>query len=127
VFRGYVEFWQADMAALTRSDPAWPPLLERLSGKQRLNTVALLEANRTQKQTITGSIVIRPQVLVVRGPTATLRDCVDLSRTRAVNDSGATVEGTVGQAGVAYAATLTLQGATWTVSNIDQVTDRTCS
>lgn len=127
VFRGYVEFWQADMAALTRSDPAWKPLLDRLSGQQRLDTVGVLEANRTKKQKITGTIVIRPQVLAVRGSVASVRDCVDLSRTRAVDASGATVAGTTGKAGVAYAATLTLKGAVWTVSNIDGVTDPTCS
>ena len=41
--------------------------------------------------------------------------------------AGATVAGTVGSAGVAYAATLTLEGAIWTVSTISQVTDPTCS
>jgi len=126
VFRGYVEFWQADMAALTRSDPRWPPLLARLSGKQRVDTVGLLTANQAKGQKITGTISIRPQVLVVRGQAAEVRDCVDLSRTRAVNAAGAVVPGTDGKAGVAYAVTLTLVGTIWTVSTIGRVTDPTC-
>lgn len=126
VFRGYVEFWQADMAALTRSDPTWRPLLERVSGKQRADTVALLTSNQTKKQKITGTITVRPQVLVVRGSVATVRDCVDLSRTTAIDGQGRPVAGTQGSAGTSYSTTMTLQGPIWTVSKISPVTDPTC-
>lgn len=121
VFHAYVEFWQADMAALARSDPAWPPLLERVSGQQRTGTVALLTANRDKGQHVTGTITIRPQVLVVRGAAATVRDCADLSGSQAVDSAGRPVDGTKGKAGVEYSVTLVQSGPRWTVDNIDTV------
>ena len=127
VFEDYVQFWQADMAALARSDPAWPPLLQRVTGQQRTDTVNLLTANRDQGHKVTGTITLKPQVVVVRGPVATVRDCVDLSKTHVVDSSEATVPGSQGKAGLQYAVTMTKQAGTWTVSNIDRVDGPACA
>lgn len=126
VFTAYVEFWQADVTALAKSDPDWKPLLDRVSGVQRSDTVALLRANQAKKQTVTGSITIRPQILVARGDAATVRDCLDLSRSHAVNRAGRTVAGTRGPDAIAYAVAMVRKGSQWTVSNIDVVKDPTC-
>ena len=127
VFNAYVEFWQADMAALTRSDPTWQPLLDRLSGQQKTSTLALLTSNRDQGKKITGTITIRPQVLVVTGDAATVRDCLDLSRTQAVDSAGQPVTGTRGKAGADYSVTMVRQASTWAVSNIDSSTGPACT
>ena len=127
VFTAYVEFWQADMAALSRSDPTWQPLLDRVSGRQRTSTLALLTANRDKGQRVTGTITIRPQVLAVRGTVATVRDCADLSRTQVVDSSGQIVPGSKGKAGVEYSVTMTRQQSTWTVDNVDRVDGPGCT
>lgn len=127
VFQAYVEFWQADMTALTKSDPGWAPLLERLSGQQKADTVALLTRNRDKGQKITGTITLQPQVLAAPGSVATVRDCVDLSRTQAVNSAGQAVDGSKGKPGVEYSVTMTKVGSTWTVSNIDGVEGPGCA
>ncbi|GMA87718.1 hypothetical protein GCM10025868_29680 [Angustibacter aerolatus] len=121
VHRAYVEFWQADVAALARSDPGWRPLLQRVTGSQRRDTVALLTKNRRAGQVVTGRITIQPTVLLARGSVARVSDCLDLSKTVATHD-GEAVPGSRGRGASGTSRRSRLVSGRWLVSDIGRNT-----
>lgn len=125
VFEAYLAYWEANIEATNRADPAYQPFLDLTTGEQRDRVVAILERMRDDGARTTGAMRIVPTVVAVSGPTATVQDCYDGRDTYDVDENGTEIPDTKGDL-VPAVFTLIQSGSGWVVTD-GQKASHSCS
>jgi hypothetical protein len=123
VLDSYVAFWnEGYLVAADPMDPTHPALAEHATGEQLETLQRAFLALQTSGEVIRGTLDLAPRLVSVDGQSATVRDCY-LDNT-GVYDA-ATGERRDTPTGVRHliTATLTRDGDTWKVSDLEQEGD----
>lgn len=121
VLAGYQRFWDAVVAAHKASDPAAPALAAAAADPELGRVRAAVSRNRIQKLSLRGEVAHDPTPAPVRGSTATVEDCYDISEWNPVNlTTGERVDAVESGGTGRYRARYTLRrtGSGWVV--VDQ-------
>jgi hypothetical protein len=125
VYEAYLEYWRADLEALSIPDPAHQPFLDLVIDPQRERVVSSLERMAADGVRTIGTLHLEPFVVSVSGPSAAIQDCLDARDTYDVDESGAELpDGRGGLAAVVVQ--LAQQGGGWVVSDVQEA-DHDCS
>lgn len=125
VYEAYLEYWRADLEALSIPDPAHQPFLDLVIDPQRERVVSSLERMAADGVRTIGTLHLEPVVVSVNGPTAAIQDCLDARDTYDVDASGAEVpDGRGGLAAVLVQ--LAQQSGGWVVADVQEA-DHDCA
>ena len=120
VLAGYQRFWDAVVAAHEAADPAIPALAAAAADPELGRVRAAVARNKIQKLSLRGEVTHDPRPAPVRGSTATVEDCYDISGWNPVNlTTGERVDAIESGGTGRYRARYTLRrtGSGWVVVN----------
>jgi hypothetical protein len=122
VFADYVRFWQRDMLALRSNDLRRSGVLDYLFPPQLQTTATYLASQRSAGRHTEGVVSIHPSVTSVRDRYATVKDCLDQSRSYDLDRSGRHIPPS-GKPRLPLVVALQLGADNrWKVSSLSQVT-----
>lgn len=124
VFEAYLDFWRADLTAVSLPDPAHQPLLELSADPQRQRVVDVASRLLADGHRTIGTLRLAPLVVSVSGPTATIQDCLDGRDTYDVDAAGAEVADSRGDL-LPVLVQLAADGDAWVVADV-QESDHDC-
>ncbi|WP_157574755.1 hypothetical protein [Jiangella muralis] len=124
VYEAYLDFWRADLTALSLPDPAHQPLLDLSADPQRQRVVDVAQQLLADDHRTIGTLRLEPLVASVSGPTAAIQDCMDGRDTYDVDAAGAEVTGSRGDL-LPVLVQLAADGDGWVVADV-QGADHDC-
>ncbi|SEF16132.1 hypothetical protein [Jiangella alba] len=124
VFEAYLDFWRADLTAVSLPDPAHQPLLDLSADPQRQRVVDVAEQLLADGHRTIGTLRLEPAVVSVSGPTAAVQDCLDGRETFDVDAEGAEVADSRGDL-LPVLVQLVADGDSWIVADV-QESDHDC-
>ncbi|HEY7103031.1 MAG TPA: hypothetical protein VH573_15470 [Mycobacteriales bacterium] len=120
VLASYLRFWSAVIAANRAADPSLASLRTAAADPELSRVRATVSRNKVQKLSLRGDVGHTPQQATVRGATATIEDCYDISGWNPVRlDTGQPIEATDESGTGRYRARYTLRRSAtgWLVVN----------
>lgn len=124
VYEAYLEYWRADLEALSIPDPGHQPFLDAAIEPQRQRVVSVAQQLLAQDHRTIGTLRIEPFVVSVSGPAAAVQDCMDGRETYDVDADGAEVPDSRGDL-IPVVVQLAQAGGHWVVADVQEA-DHDC-